>query len=507
MLTRKSIQTFADTTQSDVVAGLSEVAVNSYASKHQTMFPDVYKGDGTAPPLDLKFEYIIGAPLKFDFTTVNNSADVFKRAILSDPLFFAQKQLFREDLTAPTITATVSAIKVSFYALASGTHLADVDVEAVASVALTVDPAPPGHYSLFVTSVNVHITSIDLMNIEEDVLAGCDINKLIEHILTTVMTDRLRRFLQAFPLPQPHWVVSGIEIGLQNIEVIEDYLVLSLFAKSISVAQESIAELSNNLDSADAMHHSVFGKVPSISINTNSKGDEATGILDLRRSRALVPSQYKSVKATIMTEDAQTPAGDMFVSFSQRLFQLIADKKLNIQVDKMKQSGGWAHYFYRFGYHVYQPTASVLNTGVRFTAEITGYAAGGAGLSGCSSKVKVELGASATADPRVIADANFFTQKQGTELWIWPFAFPFLVIARAWMKPYVPILDFLLSLIVSSLMNLFSAFILPLISLFLRFRLVSLPDLVPGTPVPMHPSITDLGNWEGMLYVSFSMGL
>ena len=87
MLTRKSIQTFADTTQSDVVAGLSEVAVNSYASKHQTMFPDVYKGDGTAPPLDLKFEYIIGAPLKFDFTTVNNSADVFKRAILSDPLF------------------------------------------------------------------------------------------------------------------------------------------------------------------------------------------------------------------------------------------------------------------------------------------------------------------------------------------------------------------------------------------------------------------------------------
>jgi hypothetical protein len=59
----------------------------------------------------------------------------------------------------------------------------------------------------------------------------------------------------------------------------------------------------------------------------------------------------------------------------------------------------------------------------------------------------------------------------------------------------------------ASIGKLFSALLLPAISTFLRFRVVRLPEQVPGTPVPMQATIGAVGNWNHRLLVSFDMKL
>jgi hypothetical protein len=118
--------------------------------------------------------------------------------------------------------------------------------------------------------------------------------------------------------------------------------------------------------------------------------------------------------------------------------------------------------------------------------------------------LSASIGADGKADPSVIADLQFYTVG-GTQLWVHPFAFPFAVRVHAFMNPGLPyITDLVLSTILSALLTLFSGIILPLISLFLTFKILTLPNQLPGTPVPVKPSFQNVGNWENLLYVSFN---
>jgi hypothetical protein len=152
---------------------------------------------------------------------------------------------------------------------------------------------------------------------------------------------------------------------------------------------------------------------------------------------------------------------------------------------------------------VWKPKVKLNDSALQFRAELAGGAAGGAGLKGCSSGVKVEIGADASAEPYCHGSAGFYVRSN--EFWLWPQAFPFAVKANAWMKPLIPGLDFVLSLITSSLLTLFTGIVLPLLTLGLRKKLLTLPSTVPGTNVPMDAKFSGFGNWKGTLYAALAI--
>jgi hypothetical protein len=496
-MTSSDLQKFAADTNADIVGGVREDALNRYAAKHFAQFPDIYKGGGSADALDIKYQFAVTAPVVFHLTEVANGADLLKRRVLSDPFLHYNKSLFRDVGAAPVITIDLQKTTVTFSTLA-GQHLADITISGSVSTAVLVDPTPPGTYKLQVVKVDIHIDSRTLST--ETHAAGCDLNKLIEHILDSMLKDSLTRFLHDLPLPQPHFALAGILVQLQSIAVSDKTLLLSLAARLASRGQ---LLLDGNAIHGEAMERAVFGNPLPRAIDTSKPG-EVTGTLDLTKGKR--PTSLDEVRFSGLAGN-NLPKGDLFLSLSQRVFQLLADKYLNIEKEEEKQSDGYAYYFYKYGYKVWGPLVAVVDSGLEIAAQLAGNASGGAGLKGCSSWIKVELGADAKAVPGAKITAQLRSGNGGKELWVHPFDFPFAIVAHAYMKPYVPGLDFVLSLIVSSLLTFFSGVILPLISLLLEIKLVTLPNSVPGTPVAATPLVDTVGNWNGMLYIGVDLKL
>jgi len=492
------VQEFANTTNSDVVGGVPESTLNKYSKKHFEQFPTFYKSaqpiEETA--LDIKFDYAVGAPVVFHLAQTVKKSDALKRRLLSDPLLYKNKGLFRATLSNPTVKIDLPATVLKFSAISTGLPLADVTLTGSVSAAILLEPASPGQYTLEVTSVDLKILSKSFS--ADRLLAGCDLNKLIEHILDAIFKDSLTRFIEALPLPQPHLTIVGLSLQLQSIAVQDTTLLLGL---AVSQAQHRQLQTDTRTLSGETMERAVFGKELDRVMKPSPGALEGT--MDLSKQHPALAG-FKKVKFKRLGAGA-LPPGDLFVALSQNVFQLLANKYLNINVEKEHDSGGFAHYYYKYGYSVSNPVATIINSGIQFAAELAGNASGGAGLSGCSSALSASIGGDASAVPGAKINAELLKKNNGTELWIHPFDFPFAIVARAWINPDIGLLDFVLSLIVSALLSLFSAIVLPLISLGLEIKIVTLPATVPGTPVTAQPSIDTVGNWNGMLFISFDL--
>lgn len=502
-MNNSELSKFMSATGSDAVGGVTQVALNSYSTQHYKTFPDTYKGDGDDKDLDLKYHFQISGGIVFTLTKIPTGADNLKRAVLADPLFHAQKPLFKATLDEPVVTVELPQTTVQFWTESSGEHLADVKITAKVSVGVVVKPGAQSSYSLLVVDVEINTESKKIVpDADRYMTAGCDINKLIDHILNKVLAAQLSRFLQSYPLPQPNMTVSGVALALGSVDVQDQTLLLGMMMRPAQVAgMEEVGSL--NKDQAEGFEIAMFGTpIPreSSGLSRSKDGVQSTEKLRLDKVSRAVPKAMKDLPFTALVKES-LPAGDIFVALSNNIFQALANKSVNILKEYEHDSGGWAHYWYKYFYKVWNPITKIIDSGLEISADMEGSASGGAGVSGCSSFISVELGADVKAVPRVTANAKLTSANSGKEVWLWPFAFPFVVEANAWIKPDVGVLDFLLSVIASGVLSFFSAIVLPLLSLALQFKLITLPDHVPGTPVPMKPSIAQIGNWNGLLFI------
>ncbi len=491
-----SVIEFAAATSSDVVGGVSQNTLNRYATKHFQLYPDIYKGNGESAPIDLKWSYQISKAISFSLAPAM-AGDDLKRRVLADPFLRYAKALYRAELNAPTVTVTLPDTPVHFTTVA-GADLGSVTVSGTLTTAIVVNPAPPGAYRLVVTKVDVHIKSRSL---KADALAnGCNTNQLIEHILDAVLKAQLQRFVEALPLPQPHYAIDGINVQLTDVSVVDSTLLLALSAGAAKLAQ---LQLATSTLHGETLERAVFGKTLKREMSEPAQGKMSAKLTLAGATRSIDggDSTYKQLDAGTL------PPGDLFLAFSNTVFQLVANKYLNIAVEQSHNSGGWAYYEYKFGYRVNSPQTQIINSGVQVKAQLEGYAEGSAGLSGCSSAIKVSISADARAIPGAQINAQLLSKNAGKELWLHPFDFPFVIGVDVEISPDVFVLHFLLSLVASALLSLFSAVILPLISLALEIKLVTLPAQVPGTPVPATPTVHSVGNWGGLLFIGIDVGL
>lgn len=490
-------------TDGDIAAGISEVATNRYAAKHHELFPTLYSGEGEAPMLDLKFDYEIKNPIKFDFASPADALD-FKRSVVADPLFRIEREFMREEVNAPTVEVSIANTVIHFEALGTGTHLASVVANVSAKVGITVVDGTPGYIKLFVVNLAVDIDSNEIAS--RSLASGCDLEALIEHVLNFILLERLRRFLQEFPMPQPHFVVEGIEIKLTDAVVQDEALIAVATASKATVSQAAFDALTSTIESSEVLGDSILGQrfVPQI----RREGKEVIGSVDLTKTDLMTPNYMSQVKSQEFDLDSVIPSGDVFVSFSQNCFQLLASAQLNVskEVENRKEGGLWYYYFKHF-YKVFSPSVSIISSGISVRAEFQAGAEGGAGLKGCSSWLRAKLGATGRAEPYFHANCFLHTDNGSREMWLLPRAFPFLFLCRAYMSPWIPGLDFVLSIIVNVMVNFFTAVLIPIVSIFLKFKLVTLPQTLPGTPVPISPSFNSVGNWDSQLYISFNTNL
>lgn len=492
----KDVRRFATTTNSDIVGGVPESTLNKYSAKHFKQFPDVYKATGIEEQeLDLKFNYAVGGPVVFHLAQMKQQSEALKRRILSDPFLHMNKPLFRAILSNPTVTVDLPDTTLNFFTMA-GVHLADVVVNGSVSAAVLVDSTPPGQYTLQVTDVNLHIKTTKILG--DKSLNGCDLNKLIEHIVNSILKSSLTRFLEQLPLPQPQFTLVGLKFQLLSVQVQDSTLLLGLV---VSQTQNRQLQMDTHTLSGETIERAVFGKELDRDFKQPKPGE-----LDATMKLAKVPAVPGFNKIAFRKFNAGSlPGGDLFLSVSQKVFQLLADKYLNINVEKEQSGGGFAHYSYKYGYTVSGPAASIIASGLEITAQLSGNAAGSAGLSGCSSWISVSISATANAVPGAKIDAELLTKNKGRELWIHPFDFPFAIVVHVSISPDIPGLDFILSLVATALLSMFSSVVLPLISLGFEIKLLTLPDSIPGTPVTATPSVSAVGNWDGMLYASMDL--
>jgi hypothetical protein len=479
----------------DLAAGMTDQFATKFVKLHYRINRDIYKGSGDAASLDLKYEYDITEPLKFDFHPIDNAAEKVKRSILMDPLFGSDKSLFRQSFESPTLKISIPNTFIEFNAISSGDLLANLKVSVSVEAYIFITSTSPKEYSIRVISADIKIKEQKLF-VKSLGDSGCALDKLIEHILANVLKDRLNRFIQSIDLPQPQDLISIFETELLKVEVVDNHLYLGLHAIR-SKAVSSSNEFLDSLSSEDLLEN-----VDSLQINMDQKESEIDAIMDVGSVSAKVT--HRMIPTQLVTITQQFPSGDMFFAFSERVFQLLADKYLNIEEHKEKRvDKTGCYYFYRYWMKVWQPVVKLRQSALEFRAELAGGASGSAGLKGCSSWVKVEIGANATAEPYCHGRAGFYVK--GKEFWLWPQAFPFAVKANAWIKPKVPGLGFVLSIVLSSILTLFTGIVLPLLTLGLRKKLMTLPTEVPGTNVPMEAKFSGAGNWEDKVFVAVAV--
>ena len=391
----------------DLAAGMTDAFATKYGKLHHRLNRGIYKGEGVAESLDLKYDYDISDPLRFDFQPIDDSASKVKRAILRDPHFGNDKNLFRESFEAPTLKLSLPNTNLKFIAISSGSDLASLRLS-ISIEAYLFLTSTSKEYSIRVISVDINIEEQNLL-VETLGDSGCIIDKLIEHILEHVLKDRLSRFIQTIDLPQPQDFITVFDTELRKAEILDNHLYLGLQAVRPRLNEQK----SSNLDDI-FLPEDLFERTEGLAPITDQKEREMSAVLNMEHLVPRVLNTMKSVDLSSLTGDL--PEGDIFVALSERAFQLLADKNLNIdeRKEKKEDKSSW-YYFYRYWMKVWSPVVSLGQSALNFRAELAGGATGGAGLKGCSSWIKVEIGADARAEPFCHGRAGFYVRGKALD--------------------------------------------------------------------------------------------
>lgn len=496
-------------TDADLIAGIREQALNRYLEKHHSLYAASYSGAGESSALGFRFTYSAPVPPACHFSEPADFSAEYRKAVLSDPLFEdAQgKKEIIDTVNAPGILIDLERMRAALHG-SGGAELASARFSLQILAGVTVEPIPPGRYRFSAASVRVRQDDLQITPLGPATDAIKDVKKMLLHLLQTDIAERVRRFVEEVPLPQPHLVIDHFSTHLQSVAIEDNTLLLALGIAGIPPGAPSLHGVTESIGQfGPAQEYLLFGaEVPPV-----RQKDAKPGTVSTRKSFAHQmkggPRDFGERRLGAAST-ASVPDGELFVALSQQVFQMLAERTVTLaNTEKHEHDQGWCRYWFKDWIGISAPRAQLEDTGLTVKASLAGGAAGGATLSGALSGAESELSATASADPAVAVDAGFYADPQERELWLWPRDIPCALAVDVTMTPAFPKLDHVADTALASIGKLFSALLLPAISTFLRLRVVRLTEQVPGTPVPMQATIGAVGNWNHRLLVSFDMKL
>jgi hypothetical protein len=493
----------------DLIAGIREQALNRYLEKHHSLHAASYSGDGESSALGFRYSYSAPKPPVCHFTVPADFTAEYRKAVLSDPLFadVRGKKEIIDTIDAPGILIDLEKMRASLHA-PDGAELANARFSLQIMAGVTMEAIPPGRYRFSVAAVRVRKDDLQITPSGPATDAIADVTKMLQHVLQATIAGHVRRFFEEVPLPQPHLAIDHFSTHLQSLAIENDTLLLALGMAGIPPGAPALHDVTESIGQFGPAQETLLcgAELP-----LTRQKDTKPGTVSVKKSYAQQlkggPRDF-SERRLGASSTASLPDGELFVAISQQVFQKLAERTLTLaNTEKHERDQGWSRYWFKDWIGISEPRAQLEDAGISVKASLTGGAAGGASLRGPLSCAGSTLTASVSADPGVVIDAGLYADPRERELWLWPRDIPCALAVDATMQPSFAKLDHVADTAMASIGKLFSALLLPAISMFFRFRIVRLTDTVPGTPVPMQPELGAVANWNHRLLVSFDMTL
>ncbi len=468
----------------DVAAGLSEASLNDFLDAHwkseNSTLSSVYKGTGRADEVGLSWSYEVQQPGTIDLQPIkpDTFARVYKNWLRTVPeldrFVSAQRQKGSEpyergdflDIAPPNVQVqlpklhvevkTDSGIKVDFDYALTITGFIETDLVAGKRV-IRITPV-----SAKVTDPN-YITDRLASVLPKAMSSSTDcveLQKLILYLINVLIANRIGSFVRQFSLPVPIDVVNGVVISDVELDISDDLLVMIGRLKPSPGPQMTLSAY------AGADDHELF-------INAAKGRDEVTfanpnDVIPITGVNALAAQAW--------------PMRGIFVILHERLFQAIASTVV------VNESQSFTKYIlgikgkYGYSLRVWGLVAQVVDDGLVAQAQFSGSGWARACIdTHCGDKC-VGIALNPRANPRLSSEFSIV----GRELWMTakPGLFNITWDPEGLPWPFNKILGWVLEGVSAA-----ALLIAKLIGLQWKTKLLSFPEVFPGTSLGFDPKL------------------
>ncbi|HXB06595.1 MAG TPA: hypothetical protein VNW04_05760 [Puia sp.] len=478
----------------DIVVGMHQDFINQVIQKYYTLNPKYFQGAQSISQLDLKLAYqVTTAPV---LTILSGQAQP------PNSISIGIKNI---DCTFTQISGAGDVLaKLSLSVLIKGTIVEDQG-------------------RIKIKANDVQFTIVTKTVVKE--MQGCDLNKLIEHILDAFLKNYINTTVTSIPLPNPPEIITGFKTSIINIKFQAPYVIVELTVLD-HLANDLIMNQSTSLSLYESMYDShptiTHPKIdlaePAIEILSGVRTMQTTeaqifkGIVDFSGINTNPGSAKPSTIRPRILADSQDatqapPAYSLYAKFSNNAFQRLATLKFNMKLDKSDQHNGDGEYWkYAYGIQTSNSTTHIIKDGLNVKTDVSGYANGEAGKHFFWPIGWLRVGASADDRFSVNVDAHTMVQRD-REIWLNP-VINTIGNVNFNFRISPAILQYLIGWMINLLLKGLNAFILTFIqilSFFIKIKLFEIPEILPVSGVPIEIDHLDIGQQADMLVFSLNL--